>query len=337
MKSILFLVTLIASGPEGSVPSLRLEPDTADRRALSIPEQVPFPEGVAARRNGDLFVGSLTTGAIARLSPRNGRAEVWLSGGILERGAIGLTVDRRRRVLWVCDASTFEPVASALVGIDLRTRAVVARHALPTDGHPVLCNDVSVRPGGDIFMTDSFGGRILRVLRKDALRDTPAEEWSVSPLLAAPNEPPFGANGIVATRRAIFTVNFNTGTLIRIPVRRRGRAGVAKAISLFDRDGHPTRIMGPDGLTVSGFGELLVVENGVFGGPNRLTRIELEFKRGDFRGYLYPLATGLNIPTTVAIAGDVAWVVEGQLDHFLGLDPSPPDPFQLVGVELHDR
>ena len=333
---IVFAASIVACGPEArdtAASSTTLNARAGRSQTLAIPGGVPFPEGVAADARGTLYVGSLTTGAIARFGRRGRTSAIWLPSGVLERGAIGLTVDRRRRVLWVCDSSTFEPVASSLVGIDIKSRRVVARHPLPASG-PVLCNDVSVSPRGDIFLSDSFGGRVLRVAAADALTDAPAVEWSTSDLLVAPSDPPFGANGIVATRRAVFVVNFNTGTLIRIPIRRSRVAGVAAVVPLFDGDDQPTRIFGPDGLARSGFAELLVVENGVFGGPNRLTRISLDLKDGRLVGHLEPIADGLNVPTTVAVVKNVAWVVEGQLDHFLGLDPSPPDPFQLVAVEI---
>jgi hypothetical protein len=35
------------------------------------------------------------------------------------------------------------------------------------------------------------------------------------------------------------------------------------------------------------------------------------------------------------VYGSAAWVVEGQLDHLLGLDPDPPElPFRVVRVLL---
>ena len=333
---IVSVAALIGCGADESGTSLRssaLAGGVERPQTLAIPTDVPFPEGIASDARGALYVGSLTTGAIARFPPRSKTGEVWLAGGILERGAIGLTVDHRRRVLWVCDSSTFEPIASSLVGIDMKSRNVVARHPLPASG-AVLCNDVSVSPRGDIFLSDSFGGRVLRIASADALSNSPVVEWSNSELLVAPNDPPFGANGIVATRRAVFVVNFNTGSLIRIPIRRSRAAGTATVVPLIDSDGQPTHISGPDGLVRSARAEFLVVENGVFGGPNRLTRISLGFKGRQRVGRVEPIADGLNVPTTVAVVKDVAWVVEGQLDHFLGLDPSAPDPFQLVAVEI---
>ena len=44
---------------------------------------------------------------------------------------------------------------------------------------------------------------------------------------------------------------------------------------------------------------------------------------------------GFAYPTTFATFGARAWVAEGQLDHFLGVDAAPPElPFVLTRVDL---
>jgi hypothetical protein len=50
---------------------------------------------------------------------------------------------------------------------------------------------------------------------------------------------------------------------------------------------------------------------------------------------LTPAALATEFLTTFAVYGSAAWVVEGQLDHLLGLDPDPPElPFRVVRVLL---
>jgi hypothetical protein len=47
------------------------------------------------------------------------------------------------------------------------------------------------------------------------------------------------------------------------------------------------------------------------------------------------VADGLDAPATAAIVDSDAWVVQGQLDHWLGYDPAPPTvPFTVVRVAL---
>ncbi len=119
----------------GKEAGLRSSPDVRP-----LPADVPFPEGVVADRQGRLYVGSLTTGAVARFDRGSDSGEVWLAGGRLERGAIGLAVDDWRNILWICDASPFDSEAAALVGFDLKTRVRVSTHPLPVGfGGEVIC------------------------------------------------------------------------------------------------------------------------------------------------------------------------------------------------------
>ncbi|MEO1335688.1 MAG: hypothetical protein AAFV29_08585, partial [Myxococcota bacterium] len=221
---------------------------------FSLPDEVAFPEGVAATRRGTLFIGSLTTGAIAKIRPNSTEGEVWLPSGTLD-GAVGLAVDQRRQVLWVCESVPTQPDASTLVGFDLRTREVVARHALPLNGPAVFCNDVVVDRRGDIFLTESSLGQVFRIDRRDALTDSEPELWSADPLLAPVNAGGFGANGLLVNRREVFVVNFDTASLVRIPRQGRRGAGEGRVIPLFDDTGHPTSLTGPDGLAFTPDGD----------------------------------------------------------------------------------
>jgi hypothetical protein len=47
-------------------------------------------------------------------------------------------------------------------------------------------------------------------------------------------------------------------------------------------------------------------------------------------------ATGLKVPTTVAVrGGTTAWVPQGQLNHYVGADTgTPPDPFSVASVPV---
>lgn len=46
------------------------------------------------------------------------------------------------------------------------------------------------------------------------------------------------------------------------------------------------------------------------------------------------LGTGLKSATGVAVRDQTAWVTEGQLDHYVGGNTTPPDPFEVVSVPL---
>lgn len=86
-------------------------------------------------------------------------------------------------------------------------------------------------------------------------------------------------------------------------------------------------LAGPDGLEA--YQDALIVVEGASGA---LSRIDLDPSTRS--GVVTTIADGLDSPTTAAIVGNEAFVVQGQLDHFFGLDPAPPAPFTLVRVSL---
>ncbi|MEM9460146.1 MAG: hypothetical protein AAGF11_38575 [Myxococcota bacterium] len=301
--------------------------------AIELPGTDLHPEGIARSSDGSLYVGSITDGSILRITPSQHGSQVDVfSSGALTRGAVGMTLDELAGVLLVCDASPFEPSASALVALDLGSGQAVATHPLePTaPGLPVLCNDVIQDEDGTVYLTESFGSRILRLSGDQVLADgVPAEPWLADDTLAPIGDPPFGANGIDVFEGELYAVNFNQGTLVRVPRSEAGEPLTPVVISLTDEAGMPTSLVGPDGIAASSDGHLLVVENGLFagGGGNRLSAIDID---GD-TGEVSIVVDGLDSPTTVAQGEHYNWVVEAQFDHLFGLDPAPAEPFVLLG------
>ncbi len=302
--------------------------------SIELPGPDLYPEGIAISSEGSLFVGSITTGTIFEITTSHyGSAVEEFSTGQLTRGALGMAVDDPHDVLLVCDSSPSEPSGSALVAIDLASGLAVATHPVPPAGagQPVLCNDVTLDGAGTVYLSDSFGGRILRLTGGEVLADgVPASPWLTADSLAAISDPPFGANGIAEFEGELYAVNFNQGTLLRIPRDAAGAPLALVVVSLVDEDGAPRGLVGPDGIAASSDGHLLVVENGIFaaGDGNRLSAIALD---GD-TGVVSTIADGFDVPTTVAEGSHYTWVVEGQLDHLFGLDPAPPAPFTITGV-----
>lgn len=301
---------------------------------LPLPGRMLFPEGITVDENGTLYVGSITSSTVLRVDPPYEARDVSeFSQGQLTRGSIGVFVDDAQGVLLACDSSPAEPVASSLVALDLETGMRVAEHALvpAAEENPVLCNDGVVAADGHAYFSDSFGARVMRVAADDLRTDgIDAEVFLEDPLLGAVGDPPFGANGVAELDDELYVVNFNQGTLLRLPRDAEGNALELVQVALEDEAGRPLTLVGPDGLAVSSGGTLIVVENGIFGGGagNRLAEIELD---GD-TGVVREVVGDLDIPTTAAESGGRQWIVEGQLDHLFGLDEAPPSPFQLVGV-----
>jgi sugar lactone lactonase YvrE len=332
MKNLLSLATsslsvLAAACAQSPEPTAAIEGVQVERgcdaAAIELPGDDFYPEGVAADAGGVLYVGSASTGAIVRAEPC-GEVTSFVPPSTGGRGTLGLHVDADASVLWACDVDFTFASPAALIGYDLATGAEVARHPFP-DG-AVVCNDIAQGADGSLYLTDSFGARILRVPGAERGDGRTAEVWLTDPSLAAPAGA-FGLNGITVVDDRVFTVSFANGSLHRVGIAADGAPSGLVEIAL-DRP-----LTGLDGIEARGARTLFAVENRLFSGIEHsdLVRIDLTADRGAVQ----VVARDLDGPTTFASSGRSAWVAEGQLDHMLGLDPNPPTlPFRVVRAPL---
>jgi len=279
---------------------------------VELPGEAFYPEGVAA--HGEiLFVGSAVTGEIVRADTCAGTVEPFVRGGILP-GAIGLRVDAARNLLWACAFDSTQEVFSSLNAFDLDSGEHLAAHSFASPG---FCNDVVLDDTGNVYATDSYGHRILRVASDDALDDTAVETWLADPLFVVPPGE-IGLNGISWEAGLLRTVTTIDGRLLEVSIEDDGSAGAVTVT------GEAGTLAGPDGM-IPHEGGLLMVE----GVATRLSHVDTD----DLT--VTPLAEGFDFPTTVAVIGDTAWVAEAQFDHLFGLDKAPPTlPFRVRRVPL---
>ncbi|HWO12739.1 MAG TPA: hypothetical protein VNN80_24745, partial [Polyangiaceae bacterium] len=110
---------------------------------------------------------------------------------------------------------------------------------------------------GDIFATDTGGGRIFRVPSADAEVDDSAEVWLESPT----GVDTFAPNGIDRVGDKLIIAS--NGALLFVAPDSNSPAAELQAITLSE-NGAPATLCGPDGLqTVPGSDdEIVVVENG---------------------------------------------------------------------------
>jgi len=312
--AILFLAVMVA-------PVQAAAPD-----AVSLPDGF-FPEGVAAGPDGALYVGSLSRGAILRVTKDAAAAEPFIAPGTNGLvSVIGLLADPSRDVLWACSSDPG-------VG-DLKGSSIPALKAFRlSDGSPLasfpmgkgaFCNDMALSPDGAVYVTDSFNP----VIRRASLEAGRMEVWLENPRFAGPpSKPggigdPFNLNGATfGTDGALYAVKTNTGELFRIAVDGAGNPASVEAVAL------PRPLEGPDGLKTLPDGALLVVE-----GANRLTRIDLSADPVT----LETVGQGFDFATTTVVTEDGAWVAEGQLDKLFLPEKAKetPKPFKLTRVSL---
>ena len=87
----------------------------------------------------------------------------------------------------------------------------------------------------------------------------------------------------------------------------------------------PRLLNSPDGIKAINKKNLLVVEN-----KGSITHINF-----NKTVTLKILRDNLDTPTTVAIKGKTAWVLQAQFGHLYGDEKDiPPGPFEIIGVKL---
>jgi sugar lactone lactonase YvrE len=263
--------------------------------SVELPGDDFYPEGIAAAADGTLYVGSINTGEIVRVPANSTTAEDFVAdGAVAERGAVGMTVDDERGLLWFCDTSP-NAAGGALVGVDLEDGTESVRHDLPnpvsagdadagTDAGDAgdagaapaiasFCNDVRLNAADDLLVTDSFGGRIFRIPAANAMTANSAEVWLQAPETAPPMPGGFGVNGLAFVGNRLIIAN---GGLFAI-----NPAAPATNIQpiTLTLDGDPATLCGPDGIVAvpDTDDQLIVVENGFCGtAPARVIKVTLD-------------------------------------------------------------
>lgn len=284
------------------------------------------PEGIAISPGGTLYTGSLKQGRIISIDLENNDLE----SDFIESGAnglvsvVGLHVSSHNDLLYTCSSDPgFSELTgtspSALLAFNRVTGNAGGRYELPL--MPGLCNDITELPGGTILVTDSIQPRIYAL--------NPAENeleiWFEDSQFEGPG---FNLNGIAydAMSDSVYVVRFNTGTMHRIPVEAGGLAGTVSQVSL------PNELNGPDGLTALGNGRFLLVEGGGLDINSKGNLLGIDLLSATPSVDI--LASGLEIPTTVAVFQNHGYVVEGQLDHLVNPDAGPASVYRIVPVEL---
>lgn len=238
-----------------------------------------LPEGLAIDKQGDIYVGMALTGEVVRVAPDGSQTTVATfnpGGGFL----VGLAVDPPGNVY--AALASFDPATHGVWRIS-RTGEVGRIAALPVSGVP---NALAFGKHGDLFVSDSFLGRIWRIDTDGTL-----EAWVDDPLLTATPTPliplPIGANGLRFDRHGdLLVANTTRGLIVRIPVNPDGSAGNTELVV------QDAALVGADDIVLDARGGLYVAVNA----QNSIVRVEPD-------GSLTALATaadGLDYPASLA-------------------------------------
>jgi len=273
-----------------------------------------FPEGITISKNGDVFVGSLKENKIVRFKNKKKYHEIFVpSNSNNLMSVIGILADDRNKILWACSSNpgvtnypSDNPVS--LKAFDLNTGEPLQSYEFPNSG---FCNDITLDFNGNVYVTDSFNPRILRLNKSQSRLET----WFENDAFKGEG---FNLNGITSIGNNIYTVKMNSGELFKVEFADNGKPFNFTKIDL------PRTLNAPDGIKAIDQNNLLVVEN-----KGSLTHISLSDPIT-----LKILKDNLDTPTTLAIKEKTAWVLQAQFGHLFGDEKNiPPGPFEIIGVQ----
>ena len=310
-------------------------------RAINMTPVRFFPEGVALDRDGNFYLGSMYLGVIYKANAESEDAVPFIHAGSNDLVSVlgmyaedGDGSDANPGTLWVCSSDAGNSSRSgtapvALKAFNLKTGAPTGSWAwpAPTPADPDaptgihgFCNDITLDAEGNVYATDSWYPRILRLAKAGRTSATPLTEWV--------KDDEFGTtrwhlNGIDVDQatRTLYVVENNPGHLWRIPINTNGSPGPVTEVTTT-----PT-LRAPDGLKVIA-PNLLATGEG--------SGVSLVKVAGN-TGTVTEVFQGLDGIATLALHQASAWIVENQGDHFwdpTNAGPNADPPFRLVEVPL---
>jgi len=280
-----------------------------------------FPEGITISNNGDIFVGSLKENKIVRFKNKEKYSEIFVpsnSNGLMS--VIGIIADDRNKILWACSSNpgvtnypTQNPIVS-LKAFDLATGDHLQSYKFPNGG---FCNDIAIDNNSNIYITDSFNPRILRLNKSESR----LENWFENKAFEGEG---FNLNGITFIDNKIYTVKMNSGELFEIGIGENGKPVNFNKIDL------PRSLNAPDGIEAIDKNNLLVVENRT---PStwKGSLISINLSK---EPTIKIIKDNLDTPTTVSLKGETAWILQAQFSHLFGDEKdTPPGPFEIIGIK----
>lgn len=322
IKIVLALTVLLLLAACGSLstPESTTQEETRTSSVIELTSDAYFPDGIAARADGTLFVGSMWSGEISMIPSGEVQPVPFVPAEPDGRTVLGLLVDEEASRLWAVfwDFQGFMSIPAQLKSFDLESGEPVAVYDFPTG---TIGNDLTMDGDGNIYTTCSFTHQIFRLPAEgDAL-----EVWSDAPALATGHQEGWTLNGIDWNGEdALFVSRTDNDSLYHVVIDNDGSAGTVQQINIEDAQSN----MGYDGIVALDTNTILLTEYA----SNRLTLINVDGNTGTKS----VIETGLDFPSNATVVGDGVWVVESQIDHLLNPDAAgaPQTPFQLRHIPL---
>ena len=284
----------------------------AEPPPITLPGERLFPESITSDAAGHIYIGS-NPGTIWRARAGDTVAVPFIvplaANGLAT--VFGVLVDEPRGLLWVCsNPRQGEGGAPAILTFRLNDGTLAASYPLTIDG-PAMCNDMTVAPDGDVYASETLGGRILKLENGG----TAFTQWAHDPEFATADGIVWGGDG------QLYLNAIQRNNLVRANRDAAGRFTNATVLT-------PSRPMGgPDGLRALGGNRFLQSE----GNAGLITLVTIT---GD-RAEIVTLADGIDYASAVTATRGRAFYPEGKLRFLFGpLAGQDPGPFVVRNVAI---
>ena len=272
-----------------------------------------FPESLSSDAAGTLYIGS-NTGTVfrARAGDRVATPFIVPSAANGLATVFGVLVDEGRGLLWVCSnpRQGEQGGAPAILTFRLADGSLVASYPLGVTG-PAMCNDMTVAPNGDVYASETLGGRVLRL----ANGGQAFAVWATDPAFASADGIVWGGDG------QLYITAIQRNNLVRA---NRDAAGNFISATVIQTS---RPISTPDGLRALGGNRFLQTE----GNAGLVTLLTIT---GD-RAEVVTLAEGVDYASAVTAVGSRAFYTEGKLRFLFGpAAGQDPGPFVVRNVAI---
>lgn len=296
---LLTLFTLLWLG--GTVPTVMAQNDGGDERDggvvrfATLPKPGPgFPEGIAADPAGNIYVATFdfTQTNNVYVFGANGR----LKTTVPLPGSAPLGLEVHGNHLYVADFGTGSVLKLALP-LTSGSTAAETYHVCP-DTPTTECglNAITFDPAGNLYVSDSFGGRVFKITPGGVVTLALSNE-KLTP--GSHGFPPFGANGLAfnAAGTHLFVANTADDRILLCEVASQ------------DCDSFAESINGADGIAFDHRGRLWVCANQADELVALNDKGRIVERRGSFRGIANDGAvTGLLFPASLVFSGGSIFV-----------------------------
>jgi len=280
-----------------------------------------FPESIVSDNKKNVFVSSIATGEIGKISTKTGLYTTFINPGV-NLNSTGLYVDEKRNVLWSCAVDLSLQTPSELRAFSLKSGSLVAYYTLPDGG---LCADIDINDDA-LYITDTLLSRIFKLTtpNKHSAEYGNLTLWSADPILVGDANAFLKINGLVVQKKGskkfIYTTNYSTGQLFRIPFLKNGNAGPAEEMQT------NIPLITPDGLRGLKCDQLVVAMN-----IGLLAKLKIDGNTATVK----IISDTLDQPSSLTQINNNLWVSEGQILRFVGADPTPPNtPFKIKRLSV---